>query len=64
MLSTVLDFSNGKRVPEHYSILVLEAIGFPQEVLPPRARRKYLRNDEVKFHWFVMHIWYRKKYTL
>ena len=35
MLSTALGFPVGKRVTDHCSILVPEAVGFPQELLPP-----------------------------
>ena len=35
MLSTALDFLKSKRVTDHYSILLPQGIGFPQELLPP-----------------------------
>ena len=35
MLFTAVGFPTGKRVTGHCSILVLEAVGFPQELLPP-----------------------------
>ena len=35
MLSTALGFPTGKRVNDHSSILVPEAVGFPQDLLPP-----------------------------
>ena len=35
MLSTALGFPTGKRVTDHCSILVPEAVGFSQELLPP-----------------------------
>ena len=35
MLSTALGFPIGKRVTDHYSILVPEAVGLSQELLPP-----------------------------
>ena len=35
MLSTALDFPTGKRVIDHCSILVPDAVGFSQELLPP-----------------------------
>ena len=37
MLSTALGFPTGKRVTDYCSILVPEAVGFPQELLPPLA---------------------------
>ena len=35
MLSTPLDFPTGKRVTDHCFILMSEAVGFSQELLPP-----------------------------
>ena len=40
MLSTVLGFSIGKRITDHCSILVPEAVGFSQELLLPWVQRK------------------------
>ena len=37
MMSTTLGFPIGKRVSDHWSILVPEAVGFSKELLPPFA---------------------------
>ena len=47
MLSTALGFSIGNRVTDHCSILIPEAVGFSQELLPPPVQRKSLRNAEI-----------------
>ena len=41
MLPRALGFPKSKRVTDHYSILVQEAVGFSPGLLPPLAQRKY-----------------------
>ena len=40
ILSSALCFPIGKRVTDHCSILVPEAVGFSQELLPPKEMPK------------------------
>ena len=47
MLSTVLSFPIGKRITDHCPVLVVEAAGFSQELLPPWVQHKSQRNAEI-----------------